>query len=353
MKSVSRIVIVLGFVAMLVIAGAVKAEDKEKRFVTSLTVYPVTMMGDQHRNVGEVVALMLEKNGFRKLEMAKDAFKPGDKSNLDQVVESFGSLVKKSKIQTDYALYCEILGSRAEGIKELRSVIVDREGKTVWTESQSDKDPAFRKRKPGNPMDCCVFMTERIEPMLILAPMSERGKEGAMERLWAAKSGVPAKEEYEAMEARASKMKESGAKATVVVFPLRNGKKTDLEGAKSLVARLEAEKIFKARVAEEPLWFDIKPNSNEQRVLWDMAKAFQDHVRKNAPDADYALYGDYMISPAGDRVGCVHFSICDRKGDWVIVDFQNNHHPDFQSVDPKSLEDCNRLVVKRLTGYLR
>ena len=49
----------------------------------------------------------------------------------------------------------------------------------------------------------------------------------------------------------------------------------------------------------------------------------------------------------------VHFVVCDREGEWVIVDFQNDHHGDFQSIDPKTPDDCGRLVAKRLQGYLR
>ena len=42
-----------------------------------------------------------------------------------------------------------------------------------------------------------------------------------------------------------------------------------------------------------------------------------------------------------------------RAGDWVIVDFQNDHWEDFQSIDPKTKEDCNRLVVRRMKGYMK
>jgi hypothetical protein len=48
----------------------------------------------------------------------------------------------------------------------------------------------------------------------------------------------------------------------------------------------------------------------------------------------------------------VHLIVCDQKGDWVIVDFQNSHHKDFQAINPKSIEDCQRLAVKRLASYL-
>ncbi len=98
----------------------------------------------------------------------------------------------------------------------------------------------------------------------------------------------------------------------------------------------------------------IQPWRNEQKPLWELARAFQKHVKRNPPEADYALLADYMMDPrAGRGAWAVHFVICDRDGEWVIVDFQNNHHGDFQSIDPKTFDDCGRLVAKRLEGYLR
>lgn len=49
----------------------------------------------------------------------------------------------------------------------------------------------------------------------------------------------------------------------------------------------------------------------------------------------------------------MHFVVCDRKGEWVIVDMQNSHHDDYQTIKPTSKEGCNKLLVKRLKGYLK
>ena len=40
------------------------------------------------------------------------------------------------------------------------------------------------------------------------------------------------------------------------------------------------------------------------------------------------------------------------KGDWVIVDYQNSHHRDFQEIDPDSVEDCLELVKVRVKKRL-
>jgi hypothetical protein len=116
---------------------------------------------------------------------------------------------------------------------------------------------------------------------------------------------------------------------------------------------INEQKLCSAETLGTSLHIEIQRSSNEQKTLWDMARAFREHVRQDPPEADYVLYADYLISPRGDHVGAVHFAICDRAGEWVLVDFQNSHHEDFQSVDPKSREACDRLVVQRLEGYLR
>ena len=62
---------------------------------------------------------------------------------------------------------------------------------------------------------------------------------------------------------------------------------------------------------------------------------------------------DSGFNPENWEQGLVHFVVCDRKGEWVIVDMQNSYHPDYLSVKPKSREECNRLLVQRLKGYLQ
>jgi hypothetical protein len=49
----------------------------------------------------------------------------------------------------------------------------------------------------------------------------------------------------------------------------------------------------------------------------------------------------------------VHFVVCEKSGDWVLVDFQNSTHEDFQRISPKSVEDCDRLAVERLADRLK
>jgi len=49
----------------------------------------------------------------------------------------------------------------------------------------------------------------------------------------------------------------------------------------------------------------------------------------------------------------VHWVVCDRRGEWVFVDMQNSHQPDYQSVGVISRERCDQLLVKCLEESLK
>jgi hypothetical protein len=91
---------------------------------------------------------------------------------------------------------------------------------------------------------------------------------------------------------------------------------------------------------------------NEMQVLWLFARNVREYVREHPPGSDYVLFPDYWFAPSGS-VWAVHFVVCNRAGDWVVVDLQNSHQEAFQRIDPKKLEDCDRLVLDRLRTELR
>jgi len=107
-----------------------------------------------------------------------------------------------------------------------------------------------------------------------------------------------------------------------------------------------------------PVWsyrqtpIEIQNVLNEQQRLWQMARAIREYLRQTPAAADYAVLADYAFAPDG-KAFTVHFVVCDHNGDWVIVDFQNDHFPDFQAMELKSGDDCDRLVTKRLDRFLR
>jgi hypothetical protein len=124
--------------------------------------------------------------------------------------------------------------------------------------------------------------------------------------------------------------------------------------ATELAKMINAARLCKAAPAKNSMLLKAsQADPNEQKTLWGLAREFRDYAKKNPADADYVLYADLVFTPGNWEQGFVHFVVCDRKGEWVIVDFQNSHHDDYQSVKPTSREGCEQILLKRLEGYLR
>jgi len=321
---------------------------------SSVTVVPVVLVGSPSKDVADVVGLMLEKEGMPNIWTVDTRFTPPADQPLDEVATAFAQFVQKSPPQTDYALFAEFLGTPQTGLTESRAALVDKAGRVVWKDRQTPQDTDFQRIKPREPMQCCVLLCERLKPLFHLPAATRAGAgEGRMARVWAEKSGTPTDAERLAMDGRLGKFKASIGTTRLLVYPVLLGEAVNRPDAEQLASLIAKDFGGSVQTAEVPVHFQIAPSSNEQKRLWDLARAFRAHLRDNPPDADYALYAEYTIRPSNQEVWSVHFVVCDRSAEWVVVDFQNNHQPDFQQVDPKTHEDCARLIVRRLHSYLK
>ena len=331
------------------------AKMKESAGTMSITIYPIIMLGEPHRNVAEVAAVFLEAANVKEIEVSEDEFNTSVVSDVWETASSFSTYVRGVELTTDYAMLGEYLGSpeTAPAGIEVRSVVVDREGRLVWVDSQKPGDPDFDAIKPDCPMTCTYFMVHRLRTRLGL-PDPER--EGAPEGRWSAylnkASGLPSDEEFSAMEERLSAVRDGFASAMLVVFPVLVNDAVSTEHAQSLVKALNEVQTCKAKVAPDAPVLEVEPSPNEAKMLWSLAQSFRQHVRNNAIDGDYALYAQYMVESESGEAHAVHFVVCDAEGDWVVVDLQNSHKPDFQALAPLTEEKCDGLVVIRLGRYL-
>lgn len=336
--------------------GGSKAEQwNAKGKETALTVLPVALAGDYSSRVGEVLAMMLERAGMTDVEVGTAEFHPPEQADLAQASLALADFVKANPQTKEYVLFAQFIGSPAKGASEVRGVIVNRKGEVVWKDRQTGEDADFKRIKPNEPMTACLLVVDRLRGVLNLGdPTRADAPEGKLIKRWEEKTGVPDEAEFKAIDQRKAAFKKAAPTATMVVYPVRAGGKLDAEAAVHLAKLLTDAGVVQAKAATEGSQLDIKRDMNEQKVLWSMARGFRDYVQNKTPDADYALFADYLMgtNPAGrTAVGGVHFAVCDRKGDWVIVDFQNSHHDDFSAIKPKSVEDCDKLVLKRLEGY--
>lgn len=330
---------------------------KSKGTEASLTIVPVVIAGTPMGRVAQVVGLFLERAGMTNLEIGTSEFRPEERADFQQVVTSFSEFVRKNPMKTDYVLYGEFIGGAKTGVEEVRGIVVDKTGKVIWLDRQTPEDDAFKKAQPQDPMSCAYFLVERLCTQLGLEdPMRKDAPEGKIAKMLREQSGVPPESELKAMAERQKELKKVTATATLTVFPVHL-LVLDIvseEGAAHLVKMINDAGLLKAVVAKEKPMVEIKKDPNEAKVLWSMADSFRNYIRDHKPNTEYVLYAGYHLEPQAEpKVRYVHFVVCDKNGEWVIIDLQNNHHTDFNSINPQSREDCDRLVIKRLEKNLR
>jgi hypothetical protein len=306
--------------------------------------------------IAEVLGVFLERAGMDNIELAESSFSPPKTDDPAKLAKEFGQLVAKQPLKTDYALFVQITAPEHK-IKEIRTVVVDKAGKLIFSDKVDDETYAKEKIKPPDePLTACLFIVKRLDKVWDLAdPMRENAPQGKMAELMNKRSALPPEKEIADMKKRLVVLKEKIATSKVTVYPIHLWEGSDESGAVQLAKSINESGICQAEPSGIDTKIRIKGDPNEQKILWDTARAFRDFLRKNPPATQYALLADYGISPASDgkhEVGHVHLILCDKSGDWVLADFQNSHHPDFQNIAPKSVEDCNRLALKRLQNYL-
>jgi hypothetical protein len=263
--------------------------------------------------------------------------------------------MKKNPVTTEYALYAEFNGNREIGLVELRAVVVDNGGRVVWMDRQGVQDEAMQRLESKEPMTFSVLLAERLCPALGLnEETAKAAKPGAMARRMEDRNGLPPEAERAQLLERQKLLKASGQSVKLVIFPVRIGGAVNAASAIELATMISnAGLCTSVPAAQSPLLKASQADPSELKVLWALTRDFREYCRKNPTDGDYVRYADYPFNPEQWQQGFVHFVVCDRSGEWVIVDLQNSHHPDYQSVEPTSREDCNRILVKGLQGYLQ
>ncbi len=328
---------------------------KSKGPDASLTILPMRLAGKPWDRVTEVVGVLLEQQGLKNIELGKTPFTPAE-TNWENLAASVGVFVKTNPITTSYALYAEYNGNHQTGLNELRAVVVDQAGAVVWTDRLTMQDEALMKIGERDPMTMSVLLVERLGPRLGLnEETAKAAKPGKLAALLDQRSGLPSENERAALPERQQAMKQALPGATLLVYPVRiGGNKVSVASASNVVQLLNKAGLCKAIPAEQTILLKAsQADPNELKALWDLAREFRDYVRAHPPAADYALYADYVFNPQNAEQGFVHFVVCDRKGESVIVDLQNSHQPDYQRIGIISGDRCDQLLVKRLEGYLK
>ncbi len=328
---------------------------KSKGVNASLTILPVCLGGRPWERVSEVVGLLLEQQGLKNIELGKTALEVTNATTVEDLARAVGTFVRDTPVTTDYALYAEFNGTRQSGLNEVRAIVVDKTGTVVWTQLLTRQDEALKKLEHPDPMDLSVLLVEQLSPQLGLnEETAKAAKPGKMATLMEERSGLPSQAERDALPGRQKTMKQALPGATLLVYPARiGGNKASIASATNIVRLINNSDLCKATQAEQPIVLKAsQADPNELKTLWSLAREFRDYIRAHPPETDYALYADYVFNPQNADQGFVHFVMSDRKGEWVIVEIQTSHHPDYQAIGVTSRARCDKLLVKRLEGYL-
>lgn len=322
----------------------------------TLTIYPVQVQGKPSRETIDALGLALETFGMDHLEAMATAFTPPAGTTWEQLPTRFAEFIRQNEPTTSYALYAEYLGDPKTGPTEIRWVLTDASGNLIFADRQTPTDPDFKRTaaQDPDPMGCSVLVAERLFAQTGWTKRSGPARpEGKFARIWAEKSLWPTEAEREAMTKRLNTLKGNIKTARIGVFATRVNAAIDAESAARLAKQITERIGSPSFVVAQPMATEIQPTSNEQRRLWDLARAFREHVRGNPIDADYALMADFLLDADANRVHSVHFVLCDKAGEWVIVDFQNNQQADFKRIAPKNVADCEKLAVTRMEGMVK
>lgn len=319
----------------------------------SLTILPVMMAGNPFPQVAEILGIGLERNGLQTIILARTPFKAGVKAELPVLSAVLAAYLKTNAITTDYALYAEFNGN---SLDEIRVAIVDKAGRIVWADHQTTQDKEFQKLgSERDPLALVEYLVGRLSPQFNLNEESAKHAKHTLVDAFKARRGLPPDREFKEMLERTQALKNSRATATLTVVGVRIDGAVNVPNATDLAKRINQTKLFQSVVAaKQPTLLKARlAGSDQQQYLWALAREFQTHVKNNPPETDYVLYADYIFNRERWQEGGVHFIVCDRKGEWVIVDLANSDHPDYQRIKPISPEGCDKLLVERLTGLLR
>lgn len=314
----------------------------------SITVLPTSLAGHPSVEVGQVVAILLEKRGMDRLALAEHPFTPPKHADMPALAVSLAEHVRAQQLPTDFALFTEMLGTPGRPIDEVRILVLDRNGAVAWADTQGKGSRAFDRASPGEPLAATMFMVDRLRPLLNL-DSRERSAVGPIEGQWKIRTGLPTDAERTAMDDRLRAFASSSPSTTLAVYrPIDAAPR--VASASALAAMISDQQLFRA-VPVELAPPAGEQGMNQQRALWSLAAQFSEFLRANPPETEYALAVEYARSD--NRIVGVQLVICTAKGEIVAADLQNDHLPDFQAMCPKSSEVCDRLVVRRLAALRR
>lgn len=319
-----------------------------------MLLMPVRVLGRADANIADVLGLTLERQGMNDLEVAAKPFEPGDLA-FEQVPAKFAAHVQAMPKAAGkrHALYAEFLGDPQKGPTEVRFVVVDGDGAIVLVDRQTAADAAFRRtaKKDPDPLGCSRLVADRLFELAGWQPVAGGVRDGKFAAKWDQKSGAPSRAEREAMQKRLDVLKEGCLEASFAVQPPVAADGSDAVDVVRFAALL-TERIGGKPFAAAAAKLAVPAGGNQQRHLWDLAKALQKAQQATPVDADYVVAIEAAVDTGGQH-GFVNLVVVDRAGAFVLADFQNDQHPTWKKHAPKALAAAEKVAADRLRELLR
>ncbi|MBL8751397.1 MAG: hypothetical protein JNK78_19725 [Planctomycetes bacterium] len=322
-----------------------------------LVLHPIVVLGRPDSRVAEALGLVLEKQGMSDLDVAAVPFAPPKDTKWDDVPALFGAHVAAlgGEAAKRHHLYAEFLGTPKTGPEEVRFVVADGAGHVVIVDRQTPADAAFKRTaaKDPDPLGCSMLVADRLFALADWKKAPGSVRDGKFAKGWKDRSGVPDQKEFAAMKARLATMRDTIDKARVVVLPTIAAGGHDGASAARLAEAIGREFGCRAEAKADGAKLAVAPDSNEQKRLWDLARALKSSLAKApAANADYVLAADLGVDAEGGHC-YLHVVVTTATGEFVLVDFQNDQSPAVSKAMPKALADAESLLVARLGALLR
>jgi hypothetical protein len=160
---------------------------------------------------------------------------------------------------------------------------------------------------------------------------------------------VPPEKECEEIDVRAEEFlkKAKTSRLTIyAVYVMDEPPRHDPEAAKMFARKLEAAGFQRVSVLDDPAGMPFEPEPNELNIFWKRARAFASQIQARPLDTDYVLMVDVFADFEEGAVGPVHAATTNAEGQFAYLALRNSHHPVYQAVRPKSMDDMLRLVIE-------
>lgn len=341
-----------------------KADEPQLRLHgKTLTVYPIVLAKPDRpidkdaqksgERIAEIVGYQLEQYGLLPGVSALYPDTIVEDDSLTEVEQKFQTFVKGKTAGKDYALFA-LLGvkpsRRGPAVARICAILTDTKGRNVWSKEITE----LPEGRMSSPLGACMMLAGEIRSASDLQePDPDNVPYGPMARLMDQRNGLPPKPERDAMEKRFEATYKSFSEATLSIYPFRiwETEEGSVEGAEALAKKLNEAGQFKASVAstDTQLVATRDPDQPSQmKILWDTARDFRSYLKEHPADTDYALLVDVTIPTHH-----LHIVLCKGSGEWMTASLMNSHHPEFQKVDPKTMDDCVELAFLRLKATIQ